>query len=123
MDKIRVRFDPTDNTLQVFFGDPGKMAYLSPIDDDLDGLTPLDDDGLAPMDDDGGLEPVAESPAPAAASLFDKLPAASVPEASAAAGLDDILGGATADPLADPLLSSAATAESASPSSRGRCVR
>ncbi len=88
---------------------------LSPIDDDLDGLTPLDDDGLAPMDDDGGLEPVAESPAPAAASLFDKLPAASVPEASAAAGLDDILGGATADPLADPLLSSAATAESASP--------
>ncbi len=34
MDKIRVRFDPTDNTLQVFFGDPGKMAYLSPIDDD-----------------------------------------------------------------------------------------
>lgn len=34
MDKIRVRFDPTDNTLQVFFGDPAKMAYLSPIDDD-----------------------------------------------------------------------------------------
>lgn len=34
MDKIRVRFDPTDNTLQVFFGAPGKMAYLSPIDDD-----------------------------------------------------------------------------------------
>ncbi len=34
MDKIRVRFDPTGNTLQVFFGDPKNMAYLSPIDDD-----------------------------------------------------------------------------------------
>ena len=34
MDKIRVRFDPTGNTLQVFFGDPKNRAYLSPIDDD-----------------------------------------------------------------------------------------
>lgn len=38
MDKISVRFDPTDNTLQVFFGDPGKMAYLSPVDE----VTPED---------------------------------------------------------------------------------
>ncbi len=37
MDKIKIRFDPTDNSLIVWFDDPQKMAYLSPIDEDTPG--------------------------------------------------------------------------------------
>lgn len=32
MDKIKIRFDPTDNTLMVWFDDPQNMAYLSPLE-------------------------------------------------------------------------------------------
>jgi len=32
MDKIKIRFDPTDNTLIVWFDEPRNMAYLSPIE-------------------------------------------------------------------------------------------
>ena len=32
MDKIKIRFDPTDNTLIVWFDEPKNMAYLSPIE-------------------------------------------------------------------------------------------
>lgn len=37
MDKIKIRFDPTDNTLQVWFADPQDMAYLSPIEEESAG--------------------------------------------------------------------------------------
>ncbi len=37
MDKIKIHFDPTDNTLQVWFDDPQKMVYLSPIEEDTPG--------------------------------------------------------------------------------------
>jgi hypothetical protein len=37
MDKISIRFDPTDNTLIVSFDDPGTMAYLSPIEEQAPG--------------------------------------------------------------------------------------
>jgi len=37
MDKIKIRFDPTNNTLLVWFDDPQAMAYLSPIEDEADG--------------------------------------------------------------------------------------
>jgi hypothetical protein len=37
MEKIKIRFDPTDNTLTVWFDDPQKMAYLSPIEEDAPG--------------------------------------------------------------------------------------
>ncbi len=37
MDKISIRFDPTDNSLIVWFDDPEKMAYLSPIEADTPG--------------------------------------------------------------------------------------
>lgn len=37
MDKIKLRFDPTDNTLQVWFDDPQRMAYLSPLEGDTPG--------------------------------------------------------------------------------------
>jgi hypothetical protein len=47
MDKIIVRFDPGRNTLLVWFDDPDKMAYLSPIEDDSPGDLHLikDDNG------------------------------------------------------------------------------
>ena len=32
MEKIKIRFDPTDNTLQVWFAEPQTMAYLSPLE-------------------------------------------------------------------------------------------
>lgn len=37
MDKLRIRFDPTDNTLTVWFDDPSAMAYLSPIEERAPG--------------------------------------------------------------------------------------
>ncbi len=37
MEKIKVRFDPTDNTLIVWFDDPKHMAYLSPIEEESAG--------------------------------------------------------------------------------------
>jgi hypothetical protein len=37
MDKIKIRFDPTDNTLIVWFDEAQKMAYLSPIEEAADG--------------------------------------------------------------------------------------
>jgi hypothetical protein len=37
MDKIRIHFDPTDNSLLVWFDDAEKMAYLSPIEEDTPG--------------------------------------------------------------------------------------
>ena len=37
MDKIKIHFDPTDNALIVWFDDPAKMAYLSPIEEDTPG--------------------------------------------------------------------------------------
>ncbi len=37
MEKIKIRFDPTDNTLTVWFDDPKMMAYLSPIEEDAPG--------------------------------------------------------------------------------------
>lgn len=37
MDKIKIHFDPTDNSLIVWFDDPQKMAYLSPIEEDTPG--------------------------------------------------------------------------------------
>ncbi|CAN5722243.1 hypothetical protein BH10CHL1_BH10CHL1_00890 [soil metagenome] len=37
MEKIKIRFDPTDNTLQVWFADPQTMAYLSPLQEEANG--------------------------------------------------------------------------------------
>jgi hypothetical protein len=37
MDKIRIRFDSTDNSLIVWFDEPQHMAYLSPIVEDAPG--------------------------------------------------------------------------------------
>jgi hypothetical protein len=37
MDKIRIRFDPTDNSLFVWFADPQAMSHLSPIEDEAEG--------------------------------------------------------------------------------------
>jgi hypothetical protein len=37
MAKIKIRFDPTDNTLMVWFDDPRKMAFLSPIEEEAPG--------------------------------------------------------------------------------------
>ncbi len=37
MDKLKIRFDPTDNTLIVWFDEPENMAYLSPIEEDAPG--------------------------------------------------------------------------------------
>jgi hypothetical protein len=37
MDKIRIRFDPSDNTLVVWFDDPKMMSYLSPIEEESEG--------------------------------------------------------------------------------------
>lgn len=37
MDKIKVHFDPTDNSLIIWFDDSEKMAYLSPIEEDTPG--------------------------------------------------------------------------------------
>jgi hypothetical protein len=33
MEKLKIRFDPSDNSLTVWFDDPQKMAYLSPIEE------------------------------------------------------------------------------------------
>lgn len=37
MDRIKIRFDPTDNTLIVWLDEPQQMAYLSPIDEEAPG--------------------------------------------------------------------------------------
>lgn len=37
MDKISIQFDPTDNSLKVWFDDPEQMAYLSPIEENTPG--------------------------------------------------------------------------------------
>jgi hypothetical protein len=37
VEKIKIRFDPSDNSLIVWFADPKAMAYLSPIEDDSKG--------------------------------------------------------------------------------------
>lgn len=37
MDKIKIHFDPTANTLIIWFDDPNAMAYLSPIEEDTPG--------------------------------------------------------------------------------------
>ena len=37
MDKIKIRFDPTSNTLTIWFDDPQEMAYLSPIEEETPG--------------------------------------------------------------------------------------
>ena len=37
MEKIRIQFDPTDNSLIVWFDDPQTMAYLSPIEENTPG--------------------------------------------------------------------------------------
>jgi len=37
MDKLKIRFDPTDNTLFIWFADPEAMAYLSPIEEETPG--------------------------------------------------------------------------------------
>jgi hypothetical protein len=37
MDKMKIRFDPTDNTLQVWFASPQAMSHLSPIEEDTPG--------------------------------------------------------------------------------------
>lgn len=37
MDKIKIRFDPTTNTLIIWFEDPQEMAYLSPIEEETPG--------------------------------------------------------------------------------------
>jgi hypothetical protein len=37
MEKIKIRFDPTDNSLFVWFADPEQMAYLTPIEEDAPG--------------------------------------------------------------------------------------
>lgn len=85
---------------------------LEPLEDDADGLTALDDDsGLTPLEDEGGLVPIEEPVAAAIPQQAVAKPAATAP--ATAAPLDDLFG-ATADPLADPLLS-AASAETSSP--------
>jgi len=37
VDKIKIRFDPTNNTLIVWFTDPAQMAYLTPIEEETPG--------------------------------------------------------------------------------------
>jgi hypothetical protein len=37
MEKIRIQFDPTDNSLLIWFDHPQAMAYLSPIEEDTPG--------------------------------------------------------------------------------------
>ncbi|HVU14339.1 MAG TPA: hypothetical protein VHD90_23840 [Phototrophicaceae bacterium] len=37
MDKIKIHFDPTDNSLIIWFDEPEKMAYLSPIEENTPG--------------------------------------------------------------------------------------
>ncbi|MBE2182555.1 MAG: hypothetical protein IAE89_03930 [Anaerolineae bacterium] len=37
MEKIKMRFDPTDNSLMIWFDDPRQMAYLSPIEEKSSG--------------------------------------------------------------------------------------
>ena len=34
MEKVKVRFDSTDNSLFVWFDNPEQMAYLTPIEED-----------------------------------------------------------------------------------------
>jgi hypothetical protein len=34
MEKIKIQFDPNDNSLLIWFADPQQMAYLSPIEED-----------------------------------------------------------------------------------------
>lgn len=38
MEKIKIEFDPSDNTLIIWFDEPANMAYLSPIEEE----TPAD---------------------------------------------------------------------------------
>ncbi len=37
MDKIKIRFEPTNNTLLIWFDNPEKMSHLSPIEDKTPG--------------------------------------------------------------------------------------
>jgi hypothetical protein len=37
MDALKIRFDPNDNTLIIWFDDPAQMAFLSPIEDETPG--------------------------------------------------------------------------------------
>ncbi len=37
MEKLRIRFDPANNTLIVWFDDPQQMTYLSPIEEESAG--------------------------------------------------------------------------------------
>jgi len=37
MEKIKIHFDPTDNSLMIWFDSPQEMAYLSPIEEDTPG--------------------------------------------------------------------------------------
>ena len=37
MEKIKIQFDPSDNTLIVWFDEPEKMAYLSPLEENTPG--------------------------------------------------------------------------------------
>jgi hypothetical protein len=37
MEKIKIHFDPSDNSLIIWFDDPQEMAYLSPIEEDTPG--------------------------------------------------------------------------------------
>ncbi len=37
MQKISIRFDPTDNSLRVLFDEPQNMAFLSPLEEDTPG--------------------------------------------------------------------------------------
>ncbi len=37
MDRIKIHFDPTDNSLIVWSDEPKNMAYLSPLEEDAPG--------------------------------------------------------------------------------------
>jgi len=37
MEKIKIDFDPENNTLIIWFDEPEQMAYLSPIDEETPG--------------------------------------------------------------------------------------
>lgn len=37
MEKIKIQFDPNDNSLMIWFADPQQMAYLSPIEENTPG--------------------------------------------------------------------------------------
>jgi hypothetical protein len=37
MEKIRIAFDPSDNSLIIWFDNPQAMAYMTPIEDETPG--------------------------------------------------------------------------------------